>query len=323
MPHIVQTLADTDAASFCAGTEDPAALRRQLEGSLRVGSTRPAWCWLAVDPTGRVLARNSWWGRHGAMRPIGVDLVSAEDHDAAVALLLHARDHLELHDAWCCITAPVEAGEDPSVTRAHLVAVLTACDFAFAVSRVRVAWRASLHGAAPPNPGRLIFRPADSLTDELLVSLFSAVGDGSLDHGMVTDRARLGAEGEARHRLERARSYRAEPGWFQVAFTPEGDPAGYVVPGFADETPMIGEIGVAAGQRGNGYVSDLLDRATRLLASSGAQRIVADTDRGNTPMRAAFARAGYREVGWRDDYRWQRGTPPGAPVAATSSRCCP
>lgn len=239
---------------------------------------------------------------------MGIELVSAEDHTGAVSLLRHARERLDIEHAWCCITAPVEEGDDPSIARAHLVAVLQACGFGFEVARVSVKWSAGTD--APPDSGRLAFRPARSIPEDVLVALFSAVTDGSLDQGMIADRAQLGPNGEARQRLERARSYRAERDWFQVAFTPDGDPVGYVVPGFAGETPMIGEIGVAASQRGNGYVDDLLGWATRLLASTGATRIIADTDRANAPMRAAFKRGGYREFRWRDDYHWHRTEPP-------------
>jgi RimJ/RimL family protein N-acetyltransferase len=70
--------------------------------------------------------------------------------------------------------------------------------------------------------------------------------------------------------------------------------------------PIIAEIGVAVAHRGHGYVSELLSWATRCLVASGATRIVADTDRANTPMRAAFTRGGYREFRLRDDYLWER-----------------
>lgn len=38
---------------------------------------------------------------------------------------------------------------------------------------------------------------------------------------------------------------------------------------------------------------DLLGECTRFLAGLGAAKIVANTDVGNVPMAAAFARAGY------------------------------
>lgn len=305
LPYLFETVADTGVASFCEGSDDPTALHDQLAASLHAGSTRPDWCWLALDPTGMVLGRHYWWGQPDATHPMGVELVSVEDHAAATELLCHARTCLDVEDAWCCITAAVEEGDDPSAARRNFVDVLDGCDFGFEVSRVQVEWTA--RSETRPDSGRLDFRPARSLPDEVLVNLFSMVADSSLDHGMSTDRVLRGAEEAARHRLERARTYRAESDWFQVALTPAGDPVGYVVPGLADETPMVAEIGVAVGHRGHGYVDDLLGWATRLLASFGAERIIADTDRANVPMRAAFNRGGFREFRWRDDYQWKRG----------------
>lgn len=270
---------------------------------LELGSVRPDWCWLALDAAGHVLARHYWWGRAGSPRPIGLNHVSSE-HAAAAELIIHARGHLDLEQAWCVITAAIEQGEDPSAVQAGLVALVLESGFRFEVARVTVEWT---NGAAlPPRSGRLVFRPARSLDDELLVALFAAVADDSLDHGMVADRARLGAQEEARRRLDTVRSYRGERDWFSVAFTAAGEPVGYTVPGLADDVPMVGEIGVAATHRGHRYVDDLLSFTTAVLAASGAEAIVGDTDRANTPMRAAFARAGYREFAWRDDYRWRR-----------------
>jgi RimJ/RimL family protein N-acetyltransferase len=98
---------------------------------------------------------------------------------------------------------------------------------------------------------------------------------------------------------------RGDPDWFSVGFSAQGEAVGYVAPALADDFPVIAEIGVAAGHRGQGYVDDLLSWATELLAALGPGRIVADTDRANAPMRAAFQRAGYGEFRWRDDYEWR------------------
>ena len=56
---------------------------------------------------------------------------------------------------------------------------------------------------------------------------------------------------------------------------------------------QIGFVGVLPGQRGHGYGYELLAESTHLLADAGANRITATTDTTNTPMVAAFARAGY------------------------------
>ena len=80
---------------------------------------------------------------------------------------------------------------------------------------------------------------------------------------------------------------------------------GYVVPAPIDEIAVVAEIGVAREHRGHGYGLDLLLRAVRLLTATGADRIVADTDQANTPMRATFAHAGFAEREFRESYRWQ------------------
>jgi RimJ/RimL family protein N-acetyltransferase len=66
------------------------------------------------------------------------------------------------------------------------------------------------------------------------------------------------------------------------------------------------ELGVAATHRGSGYAGELLAHGTMALAEAGAARVRSDTDVANTPMRAAFARAGYREFARSFDYHWRR-----------------
>jgi hypothetical protein len=244
-----------------------------------------------------------------------VDLLSAEDHDAAVALVVYARELLGVLQARSEITVPTHRGDDPSAIHGPLVAVLEEAGFQFQVARVTVEWRCS--STLRTDPHRLTFRPARDLGDDELLSLFVAVGAGSLDHGMVADRARLGPDGEARQRLEAVRSYAGEPEWFSVGFTAQGEPVGYVVPGLAGGVPIVGEIGVAIAHRGHGYVADLLAWATGVLRTFGAERIVADTDRANRPMRAAFRRADYREIRWRDDYAWRRAQGRASPAQAS------
>jgi RimJ/RimL family protein N-acetyltransferase len=291
-------------AAFCDRAENSAALLKQLGGFLDAGSVLPEWCWTAAAAGGAVLARHYWWGLPGSGKPVVVTSVSAGDPTAAVGLLVHVRDRLGVEEARCEVVAPRGLGDNPSAVRSDLVAVLGGAGFGLEVSRVRVEWTPSA-GIAPV-AGRLTMLPARRVGEEALVGLFRAVGEGSLDHGMTAGRARLGEVAEARERLDFVRSFPAEPEWFTVGLTPGGEPVGYVAPGLAGGMPVVAEIGVAAAHRGHGYVNDLLAHATRVLAATGAERIRADTDRANGPMRAAFDRAGYQEFAWRDDYTWRR-----------------
>lgn len=304
MGYAFSWLTDGDVASFCAGTTDARRLRRTLSRDLQVGTVRPEWVWTARDGSGRPCARQHWWGPVGAAAPeVFVD-VDRTDVDAAVMMLEHARDELAVVQAWAPVTLTGDAG-DPWTREPDRVAVLERAGFRFEVDRVRVEWRAGA-GPVPARADRLSFRPAADLGTDALVQLFAAVGDGSLDDSMRRDRQRLGREGEARKRLAFDLGYPGADGRLVVAADGAGAVVGYVLPALDRDFAAIAEIGVAEPYRGRGHVDDLLAYGTRHLAAAGARRIVADTDCANVPMRAAFARAGYREFARRWDWSWHR-----------------
>lgn len=86
--------------------------------------------------------------------------------------------------------------------------------------------------------------------------------------------------------------------WWRAAYTPDGDAVGFVLPTKDGGGHAVGYLGVLPERRGRGYVDDLLGACTRFLAvEQDAERIYADTDAGNVPMAAAFARAGYAGTG--------------------------
>lgn len=84
--------------------------------------------------------------------------------------------------------------------------------------------------------------------------------------------------------------------WWQVAYTPQGDLAGIHIPAHNPSGPCIGFIGVLPEHRGHGYAHDLLSECTHFLVEQGAEFVAAATDRGNVPMAANFAKAGYPVV---------------------------
>jgi RimJ/RimL family protein N-acetyltransferase len=227
------------------------------------------------------------------------------DTASAVALLRHARDQLHVVEAWSEVTLPADVAGDPWTSKADEVAVLEGSGFRFEVDRVRLEWTAADASTAPATG--LHFRPAGSVPEEDLVALFVSVADGSLDHSMQQVRTIMTAAAEARKRLEFLRHYPGVEQRFVVATDDNDQTIGYVAPAWSNGVGVVAEIGVAEPFRGRGHVNELLAHATRTLADAGARRIVADTDCANTPMRAAFARAGYREFARRWDWGWRSG----------------
>lgn len=286
---------------FCSGAEDSASMHEWLTSLLATGTTRSEWCWVA-SRGGRIVERQVWWAVPGAAAPLGVDLVTTTDRGSGRELLVRTRARLGLEEAFAEVHAPITEAAGPAARPTVEAQVLEDAGFSFEVARVSVECTPAT--AVPAGSPRLTFQPAGEVGTPKLVALFAAVGQGSLDHGMTQDRARLGADGEAAARLARARGYRAKEGWFRIGRDECGSVVGYVVPGLAGTTPMIAEIGVAAAHRGMRYVDDLLAEGTGVLLADGAERIIADTDVANLPMRAAFRRGGYREYRWRDDFRW-------------------
>ncbi|CAL8897854.1 hypothetical protein KVA01_17210 [Kocuria varians] len=69
---------------------------------------------------------------------------------------------------------------------------------------------------------------------------------------------------------------------------------GIAIPSVTPTNRNVGYLAVLPEHRGRGYVDDLLGFITAFHAASGADRITATTDAVNTPMAAAFERAGYQ-----------------------------
>jgi ribosomal protein S18 acetylase RimI-like enzyme len=289
---------------FCAGVPGSARLQQRLADDLAAGTVRPRWCRTAYDEGNRAVARHYWWGPENASAPVVLVPLDSADPDAAAALALDAIEDLHVVDAWSEITIPGATAGDPWTTKPGEVAVLEAAGFRFQVDRVRVEWIAGTPLAEPT--ARLTFAPADGYDDGALVALFASVADGSLDHAMQDGREHLSDDEEARKRVTFLRAFPGVDDRFVIAVDADSHDVGYVVPALSPMTGVIAEIGVAGPSRGNGYVHDLLAHATSTLSAAGATRIVADTDCANTPMRAAFRRAGYREFARRWDWGWRR-----------------
>jgi RimJ/RimL family protein N-acetyltransferase len=181
--------------------------------------------------------------------------------------------------------------DDPAVAeqvRPRLAAAAVA-GLTDVVERLRYEWTPAT--PVPWRPARLEFRAEPD--DEAFVDVFERIAKGSLDAATRAAVAHVGARTAA---AEDVAMYRMMPGprdrW-RLAFDAAGELVGCALPSANANGPVVGYLGVVPEQRGRGYVDDLLAEITAILAADGAQRIMADTDTTNTPMAAAFDRAGY------------------------------
>ncbi|MEO7061543.1 MAG: GNAT family N-acetyltransferase [Lapillicoccus sp.] len=268
-----------------------------LDRNLAIGSYRPEWMWVAEDGD-EIRAVAVWWGPPEWTRPVALDGLFChpfvDDCTATWTDLLAPTIRDLPPDAerpeYHIFLPPDWRGDDEITTalkgRLEAAANVGLTDL---TERWRYQWESDQ--AVPPRSSRLTCAPEPD--DEVFVDLFARVAVGSLDAATARDVARGGVERAARADLAIYRSMPGERGWWRIARDAEGQVVGFAIPSANDGGPVVGYLGVLPEHRGHGYVDDLLAEVTAILHESGADRIRADTDVGNTPMAAAFERAGY------------------------------
>lgn len=281
----------------------PYVLNDELGGDLAAGRRRPEWLWLALRGD-RVVARAGWWSRAGDEHPLLMDIFDIDgDTDDGVRLLTTA------------LAAVVPPGATPPTYGRYLPAdwredrythqavdILERAGAKLFVERLRLEWRP---GTPIPEPsGRLTFRPVRDSGE--LIELMTLVLDGTLDAHSRADLTRMTAGQAAREQYHNELERYASPHeWWRIATLPDGEPVGFVIPAHNGYNPIIAYLGVVPAHRGHGYIHEVLAAGTSLLAAQDVPRIRAATDVGNTPMAAAFARAGYVTFERQIDMTWR------------------
>lgn len=277
---------------------------------LATGDYRPEWTWLA-EADGDILALAVWWGRAGAPTPDALDALVAKDslpRDRRVAVA--GRLLAVAHEKF----ATASSRTDPAFhlvlppdwrSRRDLITALSwrweaalAAGLTDELERLRFEWRRADAGV-PEESARLTFRREPD--DEVFVDLFRRTLAGTLDATTRRTADAIGGEAQARADVAFYRDrMHGDRGWWLVAQTRDGEPAGFGVPSRNSDVPVVGYIGVLPEHRGHGYIDDILAEVTRVLATeAGAEVIHADTDLANQPMAMAFERAGYRNFARR------------------------
>jgi RimJ/RimL family protein N-acetyltransferase len=285
----------------------PYVLNDEVGDDLTAGRRRPEWLWLALRGD-RVVARAGWWSRAGDQHPLLMDIFDIDgDTDDGLLLLKTALAALVPAGA-----TPPEYGRFlPADWREHVpirqavedrMGVLERAGAKLFVERLRLEWRPGTPVAELS--GRLAFRPVRSPGE--LIELMTLVLDGTLDAHSRDELTRMtpgqAAQEQYRDELER---YASPHEWWRIATLPDGEPVGFVIPAHNGYNPIIAYLGVVPAHRGHGYIHDVLAAGTSLLAAQNVPHIRASTDVGNTPMAAAFARAGYVIFERQIDMTWR------------------
>ena len=285
----------------------PYVLNDEVGSDMAAGRRRPEWLWLAQRGD-RVVARAGWWSRAGDRHPLLMDIFDIDgDIDDGVRLLKTA------------LAVVVPAGTTPPQYLRFLPAdwrehqhtrqavddrmgVLQRAGAKLFVERLRLEWRPGTPVAELS--GRLTFRPVRNQGE--LIELMTLVLDGTLDAHSRDDLTRMTRRQAARERYhDEFESYASPHEWWRIATLPDGEPVGFVIPAHNGYHPVIAYLGVVPAHRGHGYIHDVLAVGTSLLAAQNVPRIRAATDVGNTPMAAAFARAGYVNFERQIDMTWR------------------
>lgn len=259
---------------------------RDFRTTLARREYRPEWTWIAARG-GRVVARAAWVGGPNDDEPWCLDWFDVGADAAAGTALLRAAPF----DVEYALRLPVGWRDAPDVRReAELrIAAAERAGMRPLVERLHYVWTPSC--GLPARPGRLELRPEPD--DEVVLDVLRQVMAGTLDAHERRILAERGVDAAARQELEFMHWMPSPREWLRLAYTPGGEIAGIVVPGRNHSAPVICFVGVVPARRGHGYAYELLAEGTHLLAAEGADQIIADADTTNTPMVAAFARAGY------------------------------
>ncbi|MFJ7768506.1 GNAT family N-acetyltransferase [Streptomyces sp. NPDC097107] len=283
MTDLVIRALDTSDAHLFDTLPDPLGAR---EGH-RLTRHRPDWKRIALRD-GAVVARGAWWGGPDDTAPVTLNWfdVAEGEEEAGAELLSTAPWQVELE-----LNPPGTWRADPALraaTEARFAAARTA---GYDLLAERFLYRWTPECGLPERPGRLDFRPEPD--DAVFFDALRRIHSGTLDAHAIMGIEKGGLDQAAQSELDFFHWCPSPREWWQLAYTPRGGLAGIHIPAHNPSGPCVGFIGVLPEHRGHGYAFDLLAECTHFLVERGAEFVSAATDRGNHPMAANFARAGY------------------------------
>jgi len=278
-----------------------------LQRMFAAGSMRPEWCFIAEEED-RPVGRIAFWTLPGMEKPFALVLLDV-DWDGDYAEVGTRLLELALDEARALGAEDIEHVIDAPPIRPQFqhhaqerIELLQSAGFYLR----REAGRYERRGAGPPaSPGRLSYLGLEEVGEDKFVEAMERVSEGTLDQEIRAERERLGRKRAAREFFDDASSVQHDASWWRLAYAPNGELAGLVMPAEPPGFLTIFYVGVVPEMRGRGYVNDLLAAGTATLLEfrgNDDKPLIADTDVSNIPMAAAFERAGWTRFAGRQEY---------------------
>jgi GNAT superfamily N-acetyltransferase/RimJ/RimL family protein N-acetyltransferase len=292
-----------DAAGF---PDHRSEIEQYLDRMFAAGSMRPEWCFIAEEedrPVGRV----AFWTLPGMEQSFALVLLDVDWEGVYTAVgtrllqyTLDAARALGAEDIEHVIDAPPIRPQFQHHAQKR-IGLLKSAGFYLRRETGRYEWR----GTEPPTePGRLSFLALEEVGEEAFIEAMERVSEGTLDQEIRAEREKLGTKRAAQEFFDDAGRVQHDASWWRLAYAPNGDLAGLIMPAEPPGFLTIFYVGVVPGMRGRGYVNDLLAAGTATLLAAGKndKPLIADTDISNAPMAAAFERAGWTRFAGRQEY---------------------
>jgi GNAT superfamily N-acetyltransferase/RimJ/RimL family protein N-acetyltransferase len=291
-----------DAAGF---PDHRSEIEQYLDRMFAAGSMRPEWCFIAEEedrPVGRV----AFWTLPGMEQPFALVLLDVDWEGVYTAVgtrllqyTLDAARALGAEDIEHVIDAPPIRPQFQHHAQKR-IGLLKSAGFYLRRETGRYEWR----GTEPPTePGRLSFLALEEVGEEAFIEAMERISEGTLDQEIRAEREKLGTKRAAQEFFDDAGRVQHDASWWRLAYAPNGDLAGLIMPAEPPGFLTIFYVGVVPGMRGRGYVNDLLAAGTATLLAAGKndKPLIADTDISNAPMAAAFERAGWTRFAGRQE----------------------
>jgi GNAT superfamily N-acetyltransferase/ribosomal protein S18 acetylase RimI-like enzyme len=303
------TLEDLDLFVEAAGFPDHRKeVEQYLKSMFAAGSMRPEWCFVAEDERDRRVGRVAFWTLPGTEAPFALVLLDVDwgvDHAGTGErlledALLRARDLGAVEIEHVIDDPPMRPQFQHHAEKR--IELLQNSGFVLRRETSRFEWRG---GELAVEPVRLTFRTLAEVGEKTFVEAMKNVSEGTLDREIGGERQRLGAQRAAQEFFEDAERVQHEPPWWRLAYAPDGELVGLVMPAQPPGFLTLFYVGVVPEMRGKGYVDDLLVVGTATLLEARGEKhkpLIADTDVANSPMAAAFERAGWTRFAGRREY---------------------